>query len=138
MHIRAQNQSSFSGEVNQIAGIVRKSTSRSLVIIDEFGKGTAATDGLGLMAGLLEHLANRKGDCPKILITTHFHELFSNSLLEQKENIDYLKMDAVIDDSLTFLYRCVPGKSLRSLGYFCAAIAGVPDNIVARGKATFH
>ncbi|CAN0034956.1 unnamed protein product [Ectocarpus sp. 6 AP-2014] len=72
-------QSSFTIDVNQVAQMVRTSTPRSLLLIDEFGKGTAPADGIGLVAALLRHLS-RKGR--KCLFTLHFHEIFSHGLVK--------------------------------------------------------
>ncbi|CAM9849725.1 unnamed protein product [Ectocarpus fasciculatus] len=72
-------QSSFTIDVNQIAQMVRTSTPRSLLLIDEFGKGTSPADGIGLVAALLRHLS-RKGR--KCLFTLHFHEIFSHGLVK--------------------------------------------------------
>ncbi|CAM9207864.1 unnamed protein product [Scytosiphon promiscuus] len=72
-------QSSFTIDVNQIAHMVRSSTPRSLLLIDEFGKGTAPADGVGLVAALLRHLSGAGRKC---LFTLHFHEIFSQGLVK--------------------------------------------------------
>eukprot|EP00904_Undaria_pinnatifida_P009103 jgi/Undpi1/5322/HiC_scaffold_2.g00603.m1 len=72
-------QSSFTIDVNQVAQMVRSSTPRSLLLIDEFGKGTAPADGIGLVAALLRHLSRMGRKC---LFTLHFHEIFSQGLVK--------------------------------------------------------
>lgn len=95
------------------------------------------------MAGLLMHLSAREENCAKCLIATHFHELFNDApqgddiLQACQSSMDYRKMDVIVANdsvgSLSFLYRCIPGKSLRSLGYYCASLAGIPEAVVLRG-----
>ncbi|KAM5533149.1 hypothetical protein V8D89_013197 [Ganoderma adspersum] len=74
-------QSAFMIDLNQVSFALRNSTSRSLILLDEFGKGTLPTDGAGLLCGVLKHLLGRGSDCPKVIATTHFHDLFHNDLL---------------------------------------------------------
>ena len=64
-----------------MSGLLNKATERSLVIIDEFGKGSLVSDGVGLMCALLHHLAHGQPAPPKVLATTHFHEVFNTQLL---------------------------------------------------------
>ncbi|CAG8786426.1 15533_t:CDS:10, partial [Racocetra persica] len=72
-------QSAFMIDLQQISVALRNSTSRSLLIFDEFGKGTGSTDGAGLFCGVMEHLLKRGRDCPKVVAATHFHEFRSNN-----------------------------------------------------------
>ncbi|KAI0304271.1 muts domain V-domain-containing protein, partial [Multifurca ochricompacta] len=116
-------QSAFMIDLNQVSLALRNATARSLILLDEFGKGTAATDGAGLFAGVVKHLLARGSECPKVIATTHFHELFSTGLLEpQKLPITFVHMEvifakrsggtidesssgAINGESITYLYR---------------------------------
>lgn len=74
-------QSAFMIDLNQVSLALRNCTSRSLILLDEFGKGTSSTDGAGLFCGVLKHLLNRGANCPKVLAATHFHEVLSKNFL---------------------------------------------------------
>lgn len=63
-------------DLQQISIALRNSTLKSLLIFDEFGKGTGSTDGAGLFCGVMEHLLKRGKDCPKIIAATHFHGFY--------------------------------------------------------------
>nr|CAG8531242.1 9277_t:CDS:10 [Entrophospora candida] len=120
-------QSAFMIDLQQISFALRNSTSKSLLIIDEFGKGTGST--AGLFCGVIEHLLKRGHNCPKVIAATHFHEIFENDLLSASLPITLATMEIFKDDrdeELTFLYRLVQGRSTSSWGTFCAAISGVP------------
>ncbi|CAI2171965.1 328_t:CDS:10 [Funneliformis geosporum] len=130
-------QSAFMIDLQQISIALRNSTSRSLLIFDEFGKGTGSTDGAGLFCGVIEHLLSLGRDCPKVIAATHFHEIFENNLLPQTLPISLNTMEIMKDDEqeeLTFLYRLVPGRSISSWGTFCATLAGVPSHVVKRAS----
>ncbi|KIM89101.1 hypothetical protein PILCRDRAFT_211886 [Piloderma croceum F 1598] len=75
-------QSAFMIDLNQVSLALRNCTARSLVILDEFGKGTRSTDGAGLFCGVLKHLLDRGSNCPKVLAATHFHEVFRTDLFD--------------------------------------------------------
>ncbi|RDB18026.1 MutS 5 [Hypsizygus marmoreus] len=75
-------QSAFMIDLNQVSFALRNCTSRSLVLLDEFGKGTLSTDGAGLFCGVLKHLLQRGSDCPKVLVATHFHDVFRDDILD--------------------------------------------------------
>ncbi|KAH7919581.1 hypothetical protein BV22DRAFT_1108014 [Leucogyrophana mollusca] len=77
-------QSAFMIDLNQVSLALRNCTARSLVLLDEFGKGTISTDGAGLFCGVLKHLLNRGADCPKVLAATHFHEVFRKDLFDPR------------------------------------------------------
>ncbi|KAH9480408.1 MutS protein-like protein 5 [Psilocybe cubensis] len=74
-------QSAFMIDLAQVSFALRNCTSRSLILLDEFGKGTLSTDGAGLFCGVLRHLLNRGSECPKVLVATHFHDVFNEELL---------------------------------------------------------
>ncbi|CAG8583268.1 1562_t:CDS:10 [Funneliformis caledonium] len=130
-------QSAFMIDLQQISIALRNSTSRSLLIFDEFGKGTGSTDGAGLFCGVVEYLLNLGRDCPKVIAATHFHEIFENNILSQTLPITLNTMEIMKEDEqeeLTFLYRLMPGRSTSSWGTFCAALAGVPSPVIKRAS----
>ncbi|KAI9443370.1 muts domain V-domain-containing protein [Lactarius indigo] len=151
-------QSAFMIDLNQVSLGLRNATPRSLVLLDEFGKGTTAAGsyGAGLFAGVLQHLLARGSDCPKVIATTHFHELFSTGILEpQKLPITFVHMEIMFTtrtgevisgdlpgvtkgESITYLYRYVlwpvNGLSLESHAARCAELFGVPAHVVQRAQ----
>ncbi|CAG8717154.1 11818_t:CDS:10, partial [Dentiscutata erythropus] len=132
-------QSAFMIDLQQISIALRNSTSRSLLIFDEFGKGTGSTDGAGLFCGVMEHLLKRSKDCPKVIAATHFHEIFENNLLPQSFPISLTTMEIMDDDKDEDLgFSLIPGRSTSSWGTFCATLAGVPPNIVKRATHLSH
>ncbi|KAJ7505221.1 muts domain V-domain-containing protein [Mycena galericulata] len=93
-------QSAFMIDLNQVSLALRNSTARSLVLLDEFGKGTLSTDGAGLFCGVLKHLLNRGPDCPKVLAATHFHDVFREDLLDPDAvPITFLHMQVMFTSS---------------------------------------
>ncbi|KAG0031147.1 MutS protein msh5 [Podila clonocystis] len=126
----SNNRSVFMTDLQQVSLALRLSTKRSLVLLDEF-------DGAGLFCGTIEHFAARSvADRPKVVATTHFHELFENRLLDTSLPISFHMMEIyqeADDQDATFLFRVVPGKNPSSLGPACAASSGVPIQVVKRG-----
>lgn len=89
-------QSAFMIDLSQVSFALRNSTSRSLVLLDEFGKGTLSTDGAGLLCGVLKHFMNRGRGSPKVLAATHFHDIFRNDLLDPTNvHISFFHMQVV-------------------------------------------
>ncbi|KAK3841818.1 MAG: DNA mismatch repair protein MutS, partial [Linnemannia gamsii] len=86
-------ESAFMTDLQQVASAIRMATARSLVVLDEFGKGTTSTDGAGLFCGVVEHFAAMQEDRPKVLATTHFHELFENELMDLSLPISLYTME---------------------------------------------
>ncbi|KAJ3350041.1 MutS protein msh5 [Allomyces javanicus] len=127
--------SAFMIDLQQISHAVRQATSRSLVLIDEFGKGTCTEDGIGLLVGVLHHFATMGNQAPLVLAATHYHEIHANQLLADTLPIRYLttRVFRNHDDALVFLYRIVEGRCVESLGGLCALLAGVPARVVDRG-----
>ncbi|KAJ3895476.1 muts domain V-domain-containing protein [Lentinula edodes] len=110
-------QSAFMIDLNQVSLALRNCTARSLILLDEFGKGTLPTDGAGLLCGVIKHLLARKSNCPKILVATHFHDVFREEILDPKLiPISFLHMQVMFtaarDGSL--LEPGSPGNSLTS------------------------
>ena len=123
-----EGQSTFMVEMTETANICHHATARSLVILDEIGRGTSTLDGLALAWAIAEHLAAR--GC-RALFATHYHEL--TTLAERHATIRNLNV-AVREwgEEVVFLHRILPGASNRSYGVHVARIAGLPDPVVSR------
>lgn len=138
----SRNESAFAIDLKQAAFSINFATRRSLILIDEFGKGTNAMDGAGLLSALLAHFLNLAEDAPRVLAATHFHEIFENKLLPNTPQLSFAHMDVRIDletesvdDQVTFLFRLMPGRSASSFGSRCAAMNGVESAVVERSEA---
>jgi len=125
--------STFLVEMNETANILNNATSRSLVILDEIGRGTSTYDGLSIAWAVIEYLHNKSSKTPKTLFATHYHELTN-----LEHNLQRLKNynAAVLEegDKITFLYKVVPGSTDHSYGIYAAQLAGVPQEVVFRAK----
>ncbi|KEQ73926.1 mismatch repair protein 5 [Aureobasidium namibiae CBS 147.97] len=137
----SRNQSAFMIDLQQISVALNLATNRSLLIIDEFGKGTDSHDGAGLAAGVFNHLLERGDQCPKILGATHFHEIFESGFLLPHERLAFghfeVRVDPQsqqIDEQLTYLYNYKQGRSNNSYGTVCAALNGIPSDITNRAE----
>lgn len=138
----SRNESAFAIDLKQAAFSINFATRRSLILIDEFGKGTNAMDGAGLLSALLDHFLNLDEDAPRVLAATHFHEIFENKLLPNTPKLAFAHMDVrvdldtqSVDDQVTFLFRLMPGRSASSFGSRCAAMNGVESAVVERSEA---
>ncbi|EFQ28701.1 MutS domain V [Colletotrichum graminicola M1.001] len=135
-------ESSFGTDLRQVSFLLRCTTRRTLVAIDEFGKGTAADDESGLMTALIDHFTTLSSQTPKILIATHCHEIFEGGYLKGRPEMFLAQMDVRLDleaehmeDQVVFLYELVPGRSMSSFGSRCAALNGVETTVVERAEA---
>ncbi|KDP39150.1 hypothetical protein JCGZ_00907 [Jatropha curcas] len=131
-------QSTFMIDLHQVGMMLRQATSRSLCLLDEFGKGTLTEDGVGLLGGTIKHFI-ACDDPPKVLVSTHLTELFSESCLPKSERVKFYTMSVLRPDDnstdvedIVFLYRLVPGNTLLSYGIHCALLAGVPEEVIKR------
>jgi len=126
-----RGQSTFMVEMTETANIINNATERSLVILDEVGRGTSTYDGLALAWAITEHIAN-KIKC-RTLFATHYHEL--TELAELFTNIKNCNV-AVREwmDEVVFLYKILPGGTDKSYGIHVAKLAGVPQSILERSK----
>ncbi|KAJ5677190.1 DNA mismatch repair protein MutS core [Penicillium maclennaniae] len=136
----SQIQSTFMSDLQQISLCLKQVTGRSLVLIDEFGKGTSESDGIGLACGILEHLLNLE-NAPKVIAATHFHEIFENNFLGPHPRLQLGHMEVKVceefqdvEDQVTYLYNFRPGVSSKSFGTICAAINGIDAAIVSRAN----
>lgn len=132
-------QSAFMIDLQQISVALSLATRRSLLIIDEFGKGTGSNDGAGLAAGVFEHLLQRDAESPKVLGATHFHEIFEAGFLQPRPSLSFAHMEvrmdtqaSQVDDQITYLYNYRPERSTSSFGTICAAINGIEPSIIEK------
>ncbi|KAJ6109241.1 hypothetical protein N7486_001475 [Penicillium sp. IBT 16267x] len=133
-------QSTFMSDLQQISLCLKQATSRSLVLIDEFGKGTNESDGIGLACGVFEHLLGLE-DSPKVLAATHYHEIFENDFLALRPKLQLGHMEVKVceeyqevEDQVTYLYNFREGRSNKSFGTICAAINGIDPSIISRAN----
>ncbi|MBI2755502.1 MAG: DNA mismatch repair protein MutS [Chloroflexi bacterium] len=132
----AAGRSTFMVEMSEAAAILRSATGRSLVILDEVGRGTSTHDGLSLARAILEdlHGLERPGGSPKTLFATHYHEL--TSLAEHLPGVENYRLEVLEQgDDVVFLHSVVPGGADRSYGVHVAKLAGVPERVVARAAS---
>jgi DNA mismatch repair protein MutS len=127
----ARGQSTFMVEMQETAAILHNATSRSLVILDEIGRGTATFDGLSLAWAVAEHLATNRRARPKTIFATHYHEL--TDLADAVPGVVNAHVAArEFKDDIIFLHKIVPGRSDRSYGIQVARLAGLPPDVVRR------
>ena len=129
----ARGQSTFMVEMQETANILHSATSRSLLILDEIGRGTATFDGLSLAWAVAEHLAAGSRARPKTIFATHYHEL--TDLADALPNVaNFHVVVREWKDDIVFLRKVVPGRSDRSYGIQVARLAGLPSSVVARAR----
>jgi DNA mismatch repair protein MutS len=126
-----RGQSTFMREMQETAAILHHATARSLVILDEIGRGTATFDGLSLAWAVAEHLATNDRARPKTIFATHYHEL--TDLADAVAGVTNAHVAArEFKDDIVFLHKIVPGRSDRSFGIQVARLAGLPRPVVQR------
>ena len=129
----ASGQSTFMVEMNEVANILRNATSRSLLILDEIGRGTSTFDGLSIAWAVVEHISNPKLLGAKTLFATHYHEL--TELEGKLDNVNnYCIAVKENGDDIVFLRKIVKGGADKSYGIQVAKLAGVPDSVIERAK----
>jgi DNA mismatch repair protein MutS len=129
----ARGQSTFMVEMQETAAILHTATDRSLVILDEIGRGTATFDGLSLAWAVAEHLASNPTARPKTIFATHYHEL--TDLADALPSVVNQHVAArEYKDDIVFLHKIVAGRSDRSYGIQVARLAGLPAPVVARAS----
>lgn len=127
----AKGQSTFMVEMNETANILRHATSRSLVILDEIGRGTSTYDGLSIAWAVAESLHDREGKGARTLFATHYHELTELVATKQRaRNFNIAVKDW--NGQIIFLRKLVPGGTSRSYGIQVARIAGLPEGVIER------
>lgn len=129
----ASGQSTFMVEMTEVANILRNATSKSLLILDEIGRGTSTFDGLSIAWAVIEHISNTRLLGAKTLFATHYHELtelegkipgVNNYCIAVKEK----------GDDIVFLRKIIKGGADKSYGIQVAKLAGVPDSVIERAK----
>ncbi len=129
----ASGQSTFMVEMNEVANILRSATDRSLLILDEIGRGTSTFDGLSIAWAVVEHISNPKLLGAKTLFATHYHEL--TELEGKLDNVNnYCIAVKEKGDDIVFLRKIVKGGADKSYGIQVAKLAGVPDSVITRAK----
>lgn len=140
----SHKESAFAIDLRQAAFAINFATRRSLVLIDEFGKGTSPNNGAGLATSLLQYFLGLGPERPKVLAATHFHEMFEGGFLRNAETnaLAFAHMNIRVDleadspdDQVTFLFELVDGRSISSFGTKCAAFNGVKEAVVERAEA---
>lgn len=126
-------QSTFMVEMSEVADILKNSTSKSLLILDEIGRGTSTFDGMSIAHAVLEHIADRKKLGAKTLFATHYHEL--TDLENAYPNIrNYNIAVKKRGDDIIFLRRIISGGADDSYGIEVAKLAGIPNTVVKRAR----
>ncbi len=126
-----RGQSTFMVEMNETANILNNATPRSLVILDEIGRGTSTYDGLAIARAVAEELADKDGRGIKTLFATHYHELTELAASHPRIR-NYSIAVREWDGSIIFLHKLVAGATNRSYGIQVAGLAGVPPHVVQR------
>ncbi|MBU8921382.1 MAG: DNA mismatch repair protein MutS [Bacteroidales bacterium] len=125
----ARGQSTFLVEMGETARILNNCSSKSLVLLDEIGRGTSTIDGLSIAWAVTEYLLENKSRRPRTLFATHFHEL--TSLSDKYPRLKNMRVEVKEwGDNVIFLYRILEGKSDKSYGIHVAQLAGLPDSII--------
>jgi DNA mismatch repair protein MutS len=132
----ASGQSTFFVEMAETAAILRRATNRSLLLVDEVGRGTGTIDGLAIAQAICEYLLERESRGPLTLFATHFHELVA--LAERWPLVANFHITAVENTARggapVFSHRVLPGSSSRSFGIEVARMAGLPPAVIARAR----
>jgi DNA mismatch repair protein MutS len=127
----ATGQSTFMVEMNETANILNHATTRSLVLLDEIGRGTATFDGLSIAWAVAEHLATEI--CARTIFATHYHEL--NELASILPNVaNYQVTVKELPDQIVFLHKVQPGGADRSYGIEAGRLAGLPASVIQRAR----
>ncbi len=126
-------QSTFMVEMNETAEILHNSTERSLVLLDEVGRGTSTFDGLSIAWAVTEYLHDRPDRGPRTLFATHYHELVEIARFKNRVR-NYNIAVKEWEDRVVFLRKILPGGCSRSYGIQVARLAGIPDAVITRAR----
>jgi len=130
----ASGQSTFMVEMLELANILNNATSRSLVILDEIGRGTSTLDGCSIARAVVEFLHGKAVAGPRTLFATHFHDLIDlEGTLKRVKNFHFAVKDTGTD--VVFLRKIIPGATDRSYGVHVAHLAGIPKKVTDRAMA---
>jgi len=129
----AAGESTFLVEMNETANILNNATGRSLILLDEVGRGTSTFDGLSIAWAVVEHLHEHAASAARTLFATHYHEL--NALAERLPHVKSFRVQVQEHAGrVVFLHTLVPGGADHSYGIEVAKMAGLPPAVVARAK----
>lgn len=130
----ARGNSTFMVEMNETANIINNATEKSLIILDEIGRGTSTYDGLSIAWAVVEYLHGIGNEGPRTLFATHYHEL-----TKLEETLPRLRNYCVCvkewNDQIIFVRQVIPGAANRSYGIQVARLAGLPISVINRAKA---
>ncbi len=130
----AGGQSTFMVEMSEVSEILHHATRKSLLILDEIGRGTSTYDGMAIARAVLEACADKENLGAKTLFATHYHEL--TALEDELEGVSNFYIAAKKrEGKISFLRKILPGKAQQSYGLEVAALAGIPDPVIERGRA---
>lgn len=129
----SSGQSTFMVEMLELANILNNVTKKSLVILDEIGRGTSTLDGYSIAHAVIEYLHGSKGSGPRTLFATHFHEMVDiEGQLKRVRNYHFAVKDTGSD--VVFLRKLIPGASDKSYGIHVAKLAGIPKKVIKRSE----
>ena len=129
----ATGQSTFMVEMNEVSSILKNATDKSLIILDEIGRGTSTFDGMSIARAVLEYVVKKKTLGAKTLFATHYHELTAmEGMLDGVNNYSIAVKKK--GDDITFLRRIVKGGADQSFGIEVAKLAGLPQSVIKRAK----
>lgn len=129
----SSGESTFMVEMNETARIVNGATRRSLILLDEIGRGTSTYDGVSIAWALVEHLHESPQCAAKTLFATHYHEL--NEITHRMERVkNYNVSVKEVSGKIIFMRKLIPGGSEHSFGINVAQMAGMPKSVVKRAK----
>jgi len=133
----SRGRSTFMVEMQETANILNNATARSLIVLDEIGRGTSTFDGISIAWAVAEYLHNNAQVKAKTLFATHYHELTDLALtLPGVKNYNVLVRES--GDRIAFLRRIVPGAADKSYGIQVARLAGLPADVIARAREILH
>ena len=129
----SRGQSTFMVEMTETANILNNATAKSLIVLDEIGRGTSTFDGLSIAWAVVEYLHDREEGATKTLFATHYHELTELSLTKERVK-NYNMTVKEFDDRIIFLRKIVPGGASSSYGIQVGRLAGLPDEVITRAR----
>lgn len=133
----SRGESTFMVEMTETASILNNLSNRSLILMDEIGRGTSTYDGVSIAWAIVEYLHQHAGSRPKTLFATHYHEL--NQLAEDFERVKNFNVSVKeVGDKILFVRKLKPGGSEHSFGIHVAQMAGIPNKIVLRANEILH
>lgn len=133
----SRGESTFMVEMTETASILNNLSNRSLILMDEIGRGTSTYDGVSIAWAIVEYLHQHAGSRPKTLFATHYHEL--NQLAEDFERVKNFNVSVKeVGDKILFVRKLKPGGSEHSFGIHVAQLAGMPNKIVLRANEILH